>query len=389
VVHQLDRPLLEVMDQIGTLVGRVVERKRAEAALRQHEELLQKVILTMPVGVWLVNMAGEIIQGNPAGLEIWGRSETPDMNIYSEYKGWWLGSGQPIAPEEWAAARAINRGETLLEEEIIIERLDGSRQIILNSAIPIYDGEQQLGAIIVNQDISERKRMEMELSEVQRRLDEGREIERLQLARELHDMPMQELFAAQYALAELAHSLPDGAAEANIESIKESLQNANKMLRDLCNELRPPTLESFGLRSAIEAYIVQFRQKYNEIQVELDLTDDEPALSDTSALALFRIYQQALGNVVQHAEAKNIWIRIWFHNGWINMEIRDDGKGFQVPARWVELARDSHFGLVGSKERAEHIGGRYIVHSAPGQGTTVRVTAPLAILRDSSRSDNS
>jgi signal transduction histidine kinase len=55
----------------------------------------------------------------------------------------------------------------------------------------------------------------------------------------------------------------------------------------------------------------------------------------------------------------------------------------------VELARDSHFGLVGSKERAEHIGGRYIVHSAPGQGTTVRVTAPLALLQDSSRSNNS
>jgi len=139
---------------VRTLLLQIAERKRSEM-------LLSKVLENLPVGVWITDRNGQLIHGNPASQQIWAGARYVDLEHYGEYKGWWLDSGKRIEPGEWAAARAINRGETSLNEEVEIECFDGTRKIILNSAIPILD-EQKVtqGAIIVNQDITERKRAE-------------------------------------------------------------------------------------------------------------------------------------------------------------------------------------------------------------------------------------
>ncbi len=91
-------------------------------------------------------------------------------------------------------------------------------------------------------------------------------------------------------------------------------------------------------------------------------------------MACFRIYQELLNNVVRHAEATTVDVRFSLNETEACLEIQDNGRGFEVPRRWVEMVRQGHLGLVGVHERAEAMGGTVKVISAVGQGTTVRVT---------------
>ncbi|MBZ0297986.1 MAG: PAS domain S-box protein, partial [Anaerolineae bacterium] len=136
----------------------VTERKRAEEAIRNSEALLRTVLELLPVGVWVTDENGLITLGNPSGEQIWAGAQYVGPESYGVYKAWWLETGKPVEPEEWAVARAITKGETSLNEELEIECFDGTRKIITNSAVPLRDSEQNIiGAIIVNQDITERK----------------------------------------------------------------------------------------------------------------------------------------------------------------------------------------------------------------------------------------
>jgi PAS domain S-box-containing protein len=147
----------------------ITKRKRAQEALRQNEELLRNVLELLPVGVWITDKNGVITQGNPAGQKIWAGSRYVGIDQYGEYKGWSLDTGKRIEPEEWAAARAVMKGETSLNEEIKIECFDGSHKIILNSAIPLRNDRKEItGAIIINQDISEQKRIENAIRQMQK-----------------------------------------------------------------------------------------------------------------------------------------------------------------------------------------------------------------------------
>jgi PAS domain S-box-containing protein len=150
----------------------VTERKMAEEAVRENEALLRTMLETLPVGVWITDKYGRIVQGNPAGYKIWAGAKYVGIDQYGEYKGWWLDTGKQIEPEEWAAARAITKGETSISEAIEIECFDGTHKIILNSAIPIKNDQQEvLGAFIVNQDITELKRQEKAIKEQSRILE--------------------------------------------------------------------------------------------------------------------------------------------------------------------------------------------------------------------------
>lgn len=133
-------------------------------ALMQMPGLLERMLDVLPVGVWLIDQTGCIVHGNPEGLRIWAGSRYVSAEQFGEYKGWWRSTGKRIEPEEWAAARAIRKGETSLNEEIEIECFDGTREIILNSAMPLRnEAGEIIGGIIVNVDITDRIRMEERL----------------------------------------------------------------------------------------------------------------------------------------------------------------------------------------------------------------------------------
>ncbi|OGS98045.1 MAG: hypothetical protein A3F73_04100 [Gallionellales bacterium RIFCSPLOWO2_12_FULL_59_22] len=139
----------------------ITERKRTEEALQESEAMLQATMKILPVGLWIMNAEGKIIFGNAAGQRIWAGAHYVGVEQFGEYKGWWLDNGKPVGPHDWAAARAIEKGETSIEEEIEIECFDGTHKIIFNSALPLRKSDGSIsGAVIVNQDITERKQAE-------------------------------------------------------------------------------------------------------------------------------------------------------------------------------------------------------------------------------------
>jgi hypothetical protein len=137
-------------------------------------DLLSLVLETLPVGVWIMDPTGRITHGNPAGRRIWAGARYVGPEQFGEYKGWWADTGTRIAPEEWAAARAIQKGETSIDEVVDIECFDGTRKTILNSALPLRSADGTIvGAIVINQDMSDRRRTELERDRLLARLREA------------------------------------------------------------------------------------------------------------------------------------------------------------------------------------------------------------------------
>ncbi|HVN53668.1 MAG TPA: GAF domain-containing protein [Anaerolineaceae bacterium] len=141
----------------------ITQRKQTEQALQKNEALLRLMLDSLPVGVWIADKRGQVFQANPAASQIWGSDSATQSHQIQEFKGWWPKTGEQISKEDWASSRAIQKGETSLNEEIDILAFDGTRKTILNSAIPILDEQKNIqGAIIVNQDMTGEKRRERE-----------------------------------------------------------------------------------------------------------------------------------------------------------------------------------------------------------------------------------
>jgi len=220
--------------------------------------------------------------------------------------------------------------------------------------------------------LSEGRRAEQ--AEAGRRLAEGREQERLHLARELHDGPVQDLYSAHLELAMASEAL---GANGTLKPAQETIQRVSQSLRGICGTLRPPALAPFGLAAALRSLAEMVRTAHPDLTVELDLTSDGQRLPADVRLALFRIAQEALANVVKHAGARTVRLTFTLDAEEAVLEVCDDGRGFAVPGRWLDGARAGRFGLLGMAERAESIGGRLAVHAAEGEGTTLRVVVPV------------
>ena len=137
------------------------DRRCLERQLHGREALLNLALETSPVAMWILDHTGTVTYGNRAAQEIWGGARYVGIEQLDEYRGCWLATGKRIAAEEWAAARAIRKRETSLNEEVEIECFDGSRKIILNSALPLCDAQGNcVGALVLNQDITAQKRAE-------------------------------------------------------------------------------------------------------------------------------------------------------------------------------------------------------------------------------------
>lgn len=147
----------------------ITDRRLAEERLRRSEALLRQVLDALPVGVWVADQTGRLILGNPAGRDIWGEVKEVGEFVWQKTKGWWHQNGREIQESEWAVARALRNGESSLKEEIDIECFDGSRKTISNSAVPIRNESGEIiGAIMVNEDTTDRTRLEAQLRHAQK-----------------------------------------------------------------------------------------------------------------------------------------------------------------------------------------------------------------------------
>ncbi len=205
----------------------------------------------------------------------------------------------------------------------------------------------------------------------------GQEEERRRLARDLHDETIQALIAlnqrVQLTQLKLA---PDPQATAALEEIRELTETTIQNLRRLTRALRPLYLEDLGLIAALEM-LARETQAANGIETTFHQTGAPRRLPAETELALYRIAQEAINNVIRHAQASQADLSLHFTTRQVVLTIQDDGVGFEPPDNPAEFAPSGHFGLLGMHERAELIGARLSIQTARQAGTRVRVTVPL------------
>jgi signal transduction histidine kinase len=205
---------------------------------------------------------------------------------------------------------------------------------------------------------------------------EAAQQERIRLAADLHDGPVQELTALSYGLERVDRRLqaerPDAASELLGEQ-KEQLIAVTRTLRNLLSELRPPAIDEHGLAGALKLHGDAFA-KQAKVNVDVDAQVDHRPAPEVETI-VYRITQEALTNVAKHAQADHVWVRLTAGHDAVDLTIRDDGVGFDA-ARAAQLLNEGHYGLAGMRERVELGGGRLQLHSRPGHGTTIQVELP-------------
>lgn len=203
------------------------------------------------------------------------------------------------------------------------------------------------------------------------------ETEMLQIGRDLHDGPIQELYSLFYHLEEL-RSTSESISTDTLTELSDHIIQVISQLRTISSGLRPPALATLGLEKAIRSHIQMIQETLPHLAVHLHLAPDGQQISMHQRLSLFRVYQHAVTNVVRHARATSLWVRLDLDSQQVYMEVSDDGQGFTQPEDWIDLAVQGHFGLIGTIERVEAMGGSLDIRSSPGKGTRISVKVPLA-----------
>ena len=366
--EQLQRANRQLMEEIA-------ERTKAEAALRQSESLLESLFESAPDATVLVDKRGQIVRINRQAEAVFGYSRDELV-------------GKPITillPERYrvhhtqhqsdffkqAITRPMGAGRVLYAR-----RNDGQEFPVDIMLSPVFNSEGDL-VISSIRDITEQRRMEAELAETHQRLFESVEAERLSLARELHDGPIQDLYGLRLNQEGLNALSQSPKAIETLEKSKETVQEVIRTLRNICSELRPVALDSMGLEKVIRAHVAMIQETHPDIRFELQLMNDQQELPERVRLAIYRVFQNAMSNVIRHSQATNVLVKLAADEHNLFLQVQDNGLGFTVPDKWVELARSGHFGLVGMVERVQAVGGTVTVRSAPGIGTNLLVNVPI------------
>lgn len=203
----------------------------------------------------------------------------------------------------------------------------------------------------------------------------GQEEERKRLARDLHDETIQALIALNQRL-QLAQMTPAVTA-GQLTEMQQMVERTMANLRRLIHDLRPIYLEDLGLGSALEMLGRETSQSL-AFPVTVKMTGRVRRLPAELELALYRIAQEGLSNVVRHAQANQAQLTVDFGSEELTMTIVDNGRGFVVPATPQDFLPQGHLGLLGMSERAELVGARLAIYSAPGRGTRLTVVVNLA-----------
>jgi signal transduction histidine kinase len=224
--------------------------------------------------------------------------------------------------------------------------------------------------------LKEAKQRERLRGELYKRVVTAQESERQRIARELHDETGQALTAIGLGLRGLTSSL----RTSNTERTKQNLHQLELLtthsldeLQRLIADLRPSHLDDLGLSSALRWYCNSLQERVNLV-VHVEIQGEEQAVTSPVKIALFRIAQEALTNVVKHAQANNVQVLLKYDEEAVLIRVTDDGRGFDIES--TGSSKRISWGLKGMEERTGLLGGRFEIHSRLGQGTTVEVSIP-------------
>ena len=352
----------------------ITERLSAKQALEISEARFRSIFEFVTVGIKVLDLEGNILQTNKAFQSMVGYAED-DLAGNPFYKF--------LHPDDVRQAvrlfqdAKINGTSYFRFEHRTIHRDQSVVWVKTIFTIIKRETTTDSPALVVGivENITEQKRLEMEMAELNSRLQNSMELERLRLAQELHDNPMQSLYSAIYRIEELRGSADPKLKDA-LGDVKQHIQNVLQDLRATAKELRPPTIFNFGLENAIRSHANDVIEKHPHLNIYLSLAHDRQILPEKVRLALFRIFQQSLANIIRHSKATEVHVRFSFDAEEAHLEITDNGRGFEVPPNWIDFVRQGHYGLAGAAERANTLGGVFKVQSKPGSSTTIRVTIP-------------
>lgn len=402
-VVSIDFSLRPMMNQAGDVdliiaEGRdITELKRAQKMAQSEGEKkrLEAVLRSMTKGVVIADPEGNVLSMNPAALQLLGiPSEAHAQRPLLEFREFELRTldGHVVPLSEWPLARAL-RGETFFAYELEVRKLDTDQCFIGSfGGAPVRDENGALILVVqtirdvtrqheieraLRQSNQEVERINASLHQLSGELLRLQDEERRHLARELHDGPVQTLSAAAMNLSVLSRSksLPENSEERRLaQECLAWVKQSSEEMRSLSYLLHPPILEELGVTSALQGWIRGFADRTG-LEIEIDL-EETGRLGADSETALFRIVQEALGNVHRHSQSTGASIRLYRTEQSITLEIEDSGRG--IPEGALANKSASHIlgvGIRGMRERARQLGGELTIQSRPGW-TLVRLILP-------------
>lgn len=357
------------------LVKQIVARKKAEEGIVASEYRLRTILVNEPECVKLLNKKGEVLEMNPAGLAM---IEADELEMVK---------GKAVIslindPYKTAFAEltknVFNGNSGKLEFEIT--GLKGTSRWLETNAVPFRDKEGIIVSLLgVTRDITDQKRAQSEIlvmnqqfQDLSRHLQKVREEERTALSRELHDELGQQLTAIKMDLSWINNQTEDEKMTSKLEEALGLTDEAVTTIRRINSELRPALLDDLGLFASLEYQLDEFKKRFN-IRCAMDTKMDEPNFEYYKAIAVFRVFQEGLTNIARHADAKEVNVSIQKSNGYMEMTLADNGKGFLEGIK----RKSKSFGILGMHERAQMIQGTLQLDSIPGQGTTLKLLVPL------------
>jgi signal transduction histidine kinase len=283
-----------------------------------------------------------------------------------------VGEGQRRTPVIWALDsyyQAKQQAEALRQSQQLLQQDLAARDNVNNQLLD--ELSKQVQAL---------DSANLALQDAQRRLLTERELERKHLARELHDDTIQDLLSLNYqlegiaALAEKEDAI--GLVIGELDDVRFHIRQLASNVRRICSDLRPPTIDSFGIAAALESYINEWEQMTG-IEVELTLSEHLERLTETIELSVFRIVQEGLSNIRKHAGATAVKISLSHKSPrLLQLTIADNGKGLAEDFDLAAMSESGHYGLLGISERVALLGGRISFRNQLPSGLLLRAEIP-------------
>jgi two-component system sensor histidine kinase DegS len=233
--------------------------------------------------------------------------------------------------------------------------------------------------VAFNEMVAELQRYRQDIQRYVVSILNSQEEERKRVARELHDETAQDLIVLGRKIEDAETLATNPELKTQLDGLRDMVDDTLSGVRRFTSDLRPPLLEELGLPRALE--ILGNRAAREEsFEVTVEIVGEPRAVLPELETGLYRLTQESLSNVRRHAEASHVAIRLTYANDHLELLVKDDGVGFEVPDDPGKMLATGRLGLVGIHERARLFGGRATIRSTPRQGTTVQVVIPLSAI---------
>lgn len=355
---------------LAGVIQDISEKRSQSRQLSAGAARLQAILESSPVAIVTFTLEGMVASWNPAAESIYGWSAEEVLLRVSPF-------GAELTHQ--LILDIMADGTTVSLQ--VARRCKGGEIVEVSlSVCPLLDEHGLLAGLLeVGENVTGRIRAERLASDA--RILEGREAERLTLAREIHDGPMQELLVIGFALAEAEH-VAGRAENPHLAPIQASLLQVSVQLRSVLSRLRPACLDEVGLAASLQNIVDRTSQEFTQPPETRLHIEPVAGLTPSQELCLFRIVQEAYQNVLRHARARRVDISLCSVDSNLELRVTDDGRGFEAPGQLGDLGKQEHYGLLGMEERAALCGGTLRVLSEPEHGTRIQVTIPLEVGRD-------